>query len=262
MTWIAIDCDLFDHPKMVDLPSDAARYGWLVTLSKAKRQRNAGTFASSKHFAHVLGRYGRYVKDYIKAGLLELGDDGTLTIHDWRKHQWAASKARLREDDEGNSGGLNEDTGETSSGHSEDSRARNAVLSSLSVDVVTSGVGSGAGGRTRPDPIVAYGVGTGDPEWPAMVWLSEHRVPITEGGGLHRKLIRLCEKHGAQTVIRSMAALGDKLEANQYVLGADNALNPIPSAPRLSPKDQKAQSIADLKAEAQRRLAEQKAATA
>ena len=134
VTWIAIDCDLFDHPKMVDLPSDSARYGWLVTLSKAKRQRNAGSFASAKHFTHVLGRYGKYVTDYVKAGLLDRDDTGELTIHDWRKHQWASSKAKIREDDDETSSGPNVDTDETSSGHSEDSRGRNAVAVLVDVD--------------------------------------------------------------------------------------------------------------------------------
>lgn len=237
MTWIAVDCDLFDHPKMVELlPNDSARYGWIVTLSKAKRQRNAGTFASAKHFAHVLGKYGRFVNDYIKAGLLDKAEDGTLAIHDWRKHQWAASKARLRDDDGETPSGPDVDTGETPSGTSEDSRAGNAVLSSLSVGVTSLGVGYGEG------------VGSDDPEWAAMVWLAEHRASISEGSKLHLRLIRLVEKHGVQSVIRSMASLGTDLEANQYILGADNALNPIPTVRRLSPAEQKKQEIEDYKA--------------
>lgn len=242
MTWIAIDCDLFDHPKMVDLPNDSARYGWLVALSKAKRQRNAGTFASAKHFTHVLGKYGKYANDYLKAGLLEKSDAGELVIHDWRKHQWAASKARLRDDDGETSSGLGVDTDETPSGQSEDSRGRSAVPVPLSV-----GISSGEG--------FGEGVGRGDPEWPAMVWLAQHKAAISEGSKLHLRLTRLVEKHGGPAVIRAMAALGDGMEANQYVLGADNALNPIPSGRRETPAESKAREIADLKAEAQRRMA-------
>jgi hypothetical protein len=95
-----------------------------------------------------------------------------------------------------------------------------------------------------------------EPEWPVLAWLGVHKATVTpNGGGLHRIVISLAEKHGASKVIQTMAALGDDLRPNQYVLGADNALNPIPSARRETPADARKREIEDAKAEADRRIA-------
>lgn len=82
--------------------------------------------------------------------------------------------------------------------------------------------------------------GSDDPEWPVIVWLAQQNAHIVPTGGrLHQRVMRLVDKHTAPTVIKAMAALGEGLEANQYILGADNALNPIPSA-RPDPEKAKA----------------------
>jgi hypothetical protein len=216
VTWIALDCDLFDHPKMVDLPSDSARYGWIVTLSKAKRQRNAGSFASTKHFSHVMGKFGKFADTYVKAGLLEKADDGSLTIHDWRKHQWAASKAKIREDEGETSGGLNVDIEETLSGSKEDSRAGSAV------PVLNS---SSSKGVVKGDD--------DEPEFPLVQWLAKHGSYVTPGNGYHRHLITAVERHGAPAILRmfdklSRAGVVDG-DTKGFVFGATDALNPRPN---------------------------------
>jgi|SRR3990167_1541617 len=116
MPWIAIDVNLAEHPKMLALPSDVARYGWVLTLCAAKRQKRPGQFASELHYGGVLHRHAKYLPDYCRVGLLERHEDGSLHVHDWQRYQWAATKARQRED-----------RSETSEGHGEDSRAGNAV---------------------------------------------------------------------------------------------------------------------------------------
>lgn len=121
MLWITIDCGLPDHPKMAALPNDSARYGWIVVLTKAKRQRKPGVFASRTHFVEVLGRHARHLPSYISTRLLEETEAGELAIHDWDKHQWAVKKAGQRGDKKG-----------TSEGQEEDSRARNAVAVDVS----------------------------------------------------------------------------------------------------------------------------------
>lgn len=115
-TWITVDVKLPDHPKMAALPNDAARWGWLVTLTKAKEQRTAGTFASEKHYRLVMGRHGRFLKDYLAAKLIDKGKDGSLHVHDWARHQWAVAKAKARETTDGQV----EDIDETFLGQKED----------------------------------------------------------------------------------------------------------------------------------------------
>lgn len=105
---------------------------------------------------------------------------------------------------------------------------------------VSSGVRSGEGGS--------------EPEWPVLVWLAEHKATVTPNGGkLHQRLIRLAEKHGAGVVIKVMAGLGDGLEANQYILGADNALNPIPTG-KPDPEKTRAEAEEKVRQEYDRRV--------
>jgi hypothetical protein len=67
--WIKLLVDLDDHDKLARLPNDAARFGWVRVLLKAKTQRQMGTFASRRHLADILGRHGRYVDNYVAEGL-------------------------------------------------------------------------------------------------------------------------------------------------------------------------------------------------
>lgn len=98
---LLVSSRLPDHPKLVELGSDSARWGWLVVLCEAKRQRPAGRFPSRVVLAHLLGRYAKYIPAYVQAGLLHeapalcdrcrssVGDvsDGVLVVHDWAAHQ-------------------------------------------------------------------------------------------------------------------------------------------------------------------------------
>src|SRR5688500_19324811 len=97
MPWITLDCHLPDHPKMAELPSDAARYGWIVVLTQAKLQRKPGQFANLRHFKEVMGRHARHLHAFEAAGLMDRAGDA-LVVHDWQRHQWAVAKERQRED--------------------------------------------------------------------------------------------------------------------------------------------------------------------
>ena len=78
-----------------------------------------------------------------------------------------------------------------------------------------------------------------DPEQSVVRWLAAHGAPLDpNGNGMHRRLIRLVDAHGADRVLATFAELGDLHEARQYVLGADNALNPIPSIGPAAPTDE------------------------
>jgi hypothetical protein len=109
VTWITVDVGLWKHPKMASLPNDTARYGWIVTLSEAKTQHPPGTFASVGHYKEVMGRFGRYLPDYLRAGLMESAAGATLVIHDWKKHQWTVQKRGQRADIERTFGGHSAD---------------------------------------------------------------------------------------------------------------------------------------------------------
>ena len=98
MQWISLDIGLAKHPKMAELPNDTCRYGWIVTLCEAKAQTRPGVFASHCHFREVLGRFGKYLPLYLGARLLEENEDGSLSVHDWKRHQWAVRQERHRRD--------------------------------------------------------------------------------------------------------------------------------------------------------------------
>lgn len=164
MSWITMDTKLGRHPKMAALPSDAARYGWVLTLLEAKEQRHAGTFASGNHYRHVMGKYGRFLDAYIKAGLLDKDEDGTIHVHDWGRHQWAVAKARQR----GTSEGQDEDNSETSEGQKED--ASRAVPVPVYVGVLESTEGV----QGEPDAFEAFYRRTSEVPGPKFrQWLNE-----------------------------------------------------------------------------------------
>jgi hypothetical protein len=163
MSWITVDTKLPDHPKMAALPNDTARWGWIVTLLEAKEQRTPGTFASEKHYRHVMPRHGRFLGDYIKAGLIDKGDDGTLHVHDWKRHQWAVSKAQQR----GTPEGQDEDINETFVGQKEDASRAVPVRVPVSVE-------STEGVQGEPDAAVSLHRRTGEVPGPKIMrWLTE-----------------------------------------------------------------------------------------
>ena len=73
-------------------------------------------------------------------------------------------------------------------------------------------------------------------EGPALSWLaSHHATQEPNGNGFHRRLCRLVEVHGSLAVLQAfetLAADGKSTEARQYILGADDLLNPLPSTRR------------------------------
>lgn len=101
VAWITVDAGLPEHPKLTALPSDAARWSWLVIVCAAKRQRKPGRFADAKHLREVVGRHARHLPAYLAVGLIEPAADGSLAIHDWAEYQRdptaAARQARHRD---------------------------------------------------------------------------------------------------------------------------------------------------------------------
>lgn len=94
--WLRLSTRAYTHPKVVALPSDAARWAWIASLSVAKVQTPEGTFASEPHATECLGRHARHLAALLAAGLLERHEDGRITVHDWP--EWQTDRdARYRE---------------------------------------------------------------------------------------------------------------------------------------------------------------------
>ena len=206
MSWIAVDTGLGNHHKMAELPNDAARWGWLLTLCEAKKQRKPGTFASERHYRHVLARHGKFLPVYIKAGLMDKAEDGSLAIHDWQKHQWAAAKAAQREDIPKTSLGHSEDIPKTIEGQKED--ASRAVPVPVLVDVTTEGV------QGEPNAWDAFASRTGEVPGPKIrSWLDELAEAHSEA--------RLCSMLGRlpktqRTSVDYLKAVRDALRAEDF----------------------------------------------
>lgn len=218
--------------KHADLPNDTARWGWVVVLGLAKLLRPAGQFASRQHWRQVVGRFARYLDDYIRVGLLEeapdLCDDcrstrhygdvrpGSLIFHDWHVHQreHAVRQAVYRQSLEADMSDASSDVlGDSSSDNS--SRALSRV----------NGLGRSVEGGVGGDPLPAV-----------EVWLARQRAAVVPGSTTHRDLARLVDQHGSEAVISAMGSLPTPLhDAAQYVYGARKLLNPIPGAPRRQP---------------------------
>jgi hypothetical protein len=99
--WIKVKIGLRRSDKVGSLPSDAARWGWVGVLLEAKVQRQMGVFASRTHLRDLMGRHGRFVPDWLRAGLLHEAPDlckpcaerhpeakaPEVIVHDYRREQ-------------------------------------------------------------------------------------------------------------------------------------------------------------------------------
>lgn len=86
MSWIRYDARTPWSPKIIDLPSDGARWASVVVLCAAKQQVPSGEWANERHFRACVGPSARYLKALLATGLLERDGDRIL-VHDWRDYQ-------------------------------------------------------------------------------------------------------------------------------------------------------------------------------
>lgn len=99
--WIKVKIGIRRSGKLAALPSDTARLGWLYVLVEAKVQRTLGTFDNRAHFSEVMGRFGRYLDQYVEVGLIHVAPAlcpecgprhstarrGEVIVHDYLKEQ-------------------------------------------------------------------------------------------------------------------------------------------------------------------------------
>jgi hypothetical protein len=109
--WIAVKVGVPDSSKIIDLPTDAARWGLIVLWSKAKRQTPSGVFRSERVARSLLGTYARHFRAYVARGFVHVApvkcpdqrceasyaglDSGAIAVHSWHDHQRESALRQL-----------------------------------------------------------------------------------------------------------------------------------------------------------------------
>jgi hypothetical protein len=242
--WVAVEAAIRVNHKLVALPSDSARWGWVCILGEAKQQRPAGAFRSMAHLREAAGRFARFIGDYQKQGLLEASaalcvrcakrwpsaTDGMIVVHDWHVHQvdpGAAKRAKdWREADERTD--TERETNEKSSFVDTDpSRA-------LSLSLSTS--------LSETNPREPYQVPTAADDVWRVVGVIEDLVGsfgYSRGSKVFDRMADDVAQLGpdrVETAYRSLRAefASDPMDAAGIVYGGHKRLFPIPDGPRPS----------------------------
>jgi hypothetical protein len=255
--WIRVEADVHRHPRVVALPSAAARWAFIVTLAEGKAVD--GRWTSVRHYrACVAPQEARHLPAMVEVGLVVMDGD-QVVIHDWddyqvsRKDPTAAERMRRHRERQRDGGGdASQDRDVT----------RNDLRTSRAVSLSPSLSPSQPPGEDEP-----YQVAT-PPEAEALRDLAEEltgqsNVLANVWSGLGEKSIRLARKHGMAAVEREWRRIASDEngmpELRQLVFGADEALNRVRRTPTVteSPADRDARELAELKALAASRMAAQ-----
>lgn len=277
--WVAIEATVRRNGKLASLPSDVARWGWVVMLGEAKLLRRAGTFTPAQ-WPEAMGRFARYLDAYLSAGLLHRAPRycdqehqrtclrgrgpfpaGTLVIHEWPSHQreHAVRQAVYRSKSDADSdvrSDAGSDAGSDARSDGGSDISSRALSPSLSMSRSSpNGEEPYQGGADPADVLSSWpngeGSGESDPEWPIMQWLArDHHVAIRDGGGYHVRLVRLVEAHGAARVRAAIQRCIDEGSKGERALifGAENVLDPPHSPRRESKLEREERELAEAKA--------------
>lgn len=109
--WIAVKVGVPESAKVIDLPTDAARWGLIVLWSKAKKQTPAGVFRSERVARSLLGEYARHLRAYIAREFVHVApvvcsdkrcqaayvglDAGAIAVHSWHDYQRESALRQL-----------------------------------------------------------------------------------------------------------------------------------------------------------------------
>lgn len=246
--WVAVEAAIRVNHKLVALPSDSARWGWVCILGEAKQQRPSGAFRSMAHLREAAGRFARFIPDYQKHGLLESSaalcvkcskrwpsvSDGVIVVHDWHVHQvdpGAAKRAKdWREADDRTD--TERETNEKSS--FVDTHPSRALSLSLSRST------------SEPNPGEPYQVPPGvDAVW-RIVGVVEELVGsfgYSRGSKVFDRMAGDVEQLGPDRVERAYRDIraeyaADPMDAAGIVFGAHKRLYPIPDGPTGRPPKQ------------------------
>lgn len=179
-----------DHPKLIALASDKARWGWIIILAAAKLQRPAGRFANLDVLKHLAPAYYQFVSSYNLGGLLhgsadlcqackdDIGEQpaGTVVVHDWKRHQERRSRTTEWRQDRGLSNG-HQTLGETDGKRNPDVSPGNTGTGALSQSPspsLSTYSGGGSGEPDDDDPLDVYWRLSGTfPSGAAKDWLTK-----------------------------------------------------------------------------------------
>lgn len=82
--WLKLMSNVHRHPKVIGLPSHAARWAFIVTLAEGKAVR--GRWESEKHYRECCRSVAVHLPALVTAGLVERDGDA-LIVHDWAEYQ-------------------------------------------------------------------------------------------------------------------------------------------------------------------------------
>jgi hypothetical protein len=80
MPWFKVLTSSWQHEKILALPTDSARWSWLILLSLAKEKD--GVFGSEEQLRTLMGRRFKWVACFREQGLME-----DLRVHNWDVYQ-------------------------------------------------------------------------------------------------------------------------------------------------------------------------------
>lgn len=263
--WVAVDATIRVNHKLVALPHDSARWGWICLLGEAKQQRPAGAFRSEHHLMEAAGRFGRYVQAYCESGLVEVSPalcercdkrwsgaaPGMFVIHDWHLHQRDPGSAQRSENWRANADRTQ--TERTSDARPNDfpafvdtvpSRALSLSMSTSTSeprlrDVYQVGIpekSNGASSDTFDVMLLVEG-------------LTRRPFSFHEGSQVHDTLVGDVAAHGASRMSDEYRAFREAasgpVDAAQLVFGVHNALHPLTRTRTLTAAEAKEKEIAD-----------------
>jgi len=239
--WVAVEAAIRVNHKLVALPNDSARWGWICLLGEAKQQRPAGSFRSASHLREAAGRFARFIPKYTEQHLLEIAPalcprchkrwpgvpEGTVVVHDWHAHQrdpGAADRAKDWRDNAERTDDEREPYEKRTRGDTDHSRA-------LSLSMSTS---------DQPDEESGYQVPRASDDLWSVVQVVEDLIGpfgYSRGSPVFEKLAADVASCGVERVVTTYRALRSEystepMDAAQLVYGGHKRLFPIPDAPR------------------------------
>lgn len=83
MTWLRLDDNFADHPKLVEL-TEVERWRWMTVLLYCARQQTGGIVTPAA--ARALGIRPQLARKFLKVGLLDETENGEAMVHNFRRY--------------------------------------------------------------------------------------------------------------------------------------------------------------------------------